>query len=146
MPDKYDNCHFPREEHYPYIRAMGQTFPKKERLKSRKILESLMQKGQSVRSYPLKLIYLPAELPENVPVQAAMAVGKRQFKSAVKRNRIKRLLREAYRLNKGPIFNNIERNYAFLILYIGSDLPSFDMVNQAMTKLLQKFMRHEIES
>ena len=104
-----------------------------------------MQSGESVKSFPLKLVYMPADLPENVPVQVAMAVGKRQFKSAVKRNRIKRLLRESYRLNKGLFFNNIERNYAFLILYIGSDLPSFEMVNQAMTKLLSKFKSHEID-
>ena len=89
---------------------------------------------------------MPADLPEQVPVQAAVAVGKRQFKSAVKRNRIKRLLREAYRLNKAPLFNNIEGNYAFLILYIGSDLPSLEMVNQAMIKLLDKFMSHEINT
>ena len=104
-----------------------------------------MQNGMSIKSYPLKLFYLPIQLPENVPVQLAVSVGKRQFKSAVKRNRIKRLLREAYRLNKGLFFNNIERNYAFLILYIGTDLPSFEMVNQAMTQLLQKFKSHEID-
>ena len=104
-----------------------------------------MQNGLSVKSYPLKLIFMPADLPENVQVQVAMAVGKRQFRNAVKRNRIKRLLREAYRLNKGSFFNNMERKYAFLILYIGSDLPSFEMVNQAMTKLLHKFKSHEID-
>lgn len=104
-----------------------------------------MQKGETVKSYPLKLFYMPAELPEEVPVQLAVTVGKRVFKSSVKRNRIKRLLREAYRLNKGLFFNNIEGNYAFLILYIGSDLPSFEMVNQAMKKLLIKFKSHEID-
>ena len=103
-----------------------------------------MQNGKSIKIYPLKLIYLETELPENVPVQAAAAVGKRSFKSAVKRNRIKRLIREAYRLNKGDIFNNIERKYAFLILYLGTDLPSFEMVNQAMSDLLEKFYRDEI--
>lgn len=104
-----------------------------------------MQSGESLKSYPLKLVFLPAVLPKDVPVQVAMAVGKRQFKSAVKRNRIKRLMREAYRLNKGLFFNNIEGKYAFLFLYIGTDLPSFEMVNEAMTKLLQKFKSHEID-
>lgn len=103
-----------------------------------------MENGASIKIYPLKLIYLETELPENVPVQMTVAVGKRRFKSAVMRNRIKRLLRETYRLNKAVIFNNIERKFAFLILYIGTDLPSFEMVNQTMSDLLQKFYRDEI--
>jgi len=69
-------------------------------------------------------------------------VPKRNFKSAVKRNRIKRLLREVYRLNKALVFNNTNNDFAFLFLYLGKDMPSFDTLNHKMKVLLKKFNSH----
>jgi len=86
------------------------------------------------------LIYLQVDLPENVKVQTGVAVPKKNFKSAVKRNRVKRLLREAYRLNKHLVFNNSEGNYAFLFLYLGKDMPQYSKVEKNMKKILQKFI------
>lgn len=67
-------------------------------------------------------------------------VGKKKFKRAVDRNRVKRMIREAYRLNKHFIFNNIEGKYAFLILYIGKDLPTLETVEKAMVSLIDKLI------
>ncbi len=118
---------------------MRSTFPKKEKLKSKKLIEQLFLEGKSVSSYPIKLIYLKTELPFDVIVQAGVSVPKKNFKSAVKRNRIKRLLRESYRLNKALVFNNSEGTFAFLFLYLGKEIPTFDQVSLQMKSVLDKF-------
>ncbi|MDO6809110.1 ribonuclease P protein component [Zobellia galactanivorans] len=116
------------------------TFPKKEKLKSKKLIERLFAEGKSVSVYPIKLIYLPTPFNYEVHFKAGMAVPKKNFKSAVKRNRIKRLLRESYRLNKPDILNNTEGSFAFLFLYLGKDMPSYASTERSMKALLQRFV------
>lgn len=118
------------------------TFPKEEKLKSKKLIETLFTQGEAVTQYPLKLIYTSCELPKEVKVQAAISVPKRNFKLAVKRNRIKRLIREAYRLNKPLIFNKIETPHAFMFLYLAKEEPDFQQLNETMQRLLHKFLKH----
>ncbi|NJB71454.1 ribonuclease P protein component [Saonia flava] len=118
------------------------TFQKREKLKSKKIIEKLFEEGKSISHYPIKLIYLKVQpLPEDVKIRAGVAVPKKNFKSAVKRNKIKRLLRESYRLNKQVAFNNIEGNFAFLFLYLGKELPQYAEVEKSLIVLLQKFSK-----
>ncbi|WP_394748132.1 ribonuclease P protein component [Spongiimicrobium salis] len=116
------------------------TFPKEEKLKSRKLIGKLFEEGKSISKYPLKLIYLETKLPEGISIQAGVTVPKRKFKKAVDRNRIKRLLRESYRLQKPLLFNNIEGNFAFLFLYLGKDIPPYEKVERNMIDILQKFI------
>ncbi|MDT7828874.1 ribonuclease P protein component [Pricia sp. S334] len=118
---------------------MDFSYPKNEKLKSRKLIDLLFAEGRSVSKYPVKLIYLKTVLPKDAKIQAGVAVPKRNFKSAVKRNRIKRLLREAYRLNKHQVFNNSDGGFAFLFLYLGKEMPSYPEVENAMIKVLARF-------
>lgn len=120
---------------------MSSKFPKKEKLKSEILIRSIFEEGKSITSYPLKLIYLDIKDPTRVKIQCGVTVPKRNFKSAVKRNRIKRLLRESYRLNKEQIFNNIEGSFAFLFLYIGKEIPGYEEVEKQMRVILQKFLK-----
>lgn len=118
-------------------------YPKKEKLKSKKLFEALFTEGKTVSTYPLKLIYLKTELPHPVRIQAGVAVPKRNLKSAVHRNRIKRLMREAYRLNKHQVFNNSEGSFAFLFLYLGKKMTNFKEMERSMTKIMSKFIDAE---
>lgn len=115
------------------------SFPKKEKLKNKQLFEKLFSEGKSVSSYPIKLVYLKTELQFDVSIQAGVSVPKKKFKSAVKRNRIKRLMRESYRLNKALVFNNSEGTFAFLFLYLGKDIPQYMQVETHMKLVLEKF-------
>lgn len=121
---------------------MKLTFNKKEKLKSEKLITQLFAEGQSVVAYPLRLVYLPTTFDDNVKVKAGVSVSKRNFKNAVDRNRIKRLMREAYRLQKGAYFNNFSTSYALMILYIGKDGTDFETVKLKMKQLFDKFLNN----
>lgn len=120
---------------------MSTSYPKKEKLKSKKLIEQLFDEGQYVSSFPLRLVYLQTTFNDDVIAKTGVSVSKRNFKTAVDRNRIKRLLREVYRLNKAMYFNNITTQYAFMILYIGKDKPSLTQVESRMKLLFEKFSR-----
>jgi ribonuclease P protein component len=115
-------------------------FPKEEKLKSKKCIDLLFSEGTAVSKFPLKLVYTATSLPNDAPIHAGVSVTKRRFKKAVTRNRIKRLMREAYRLHKNDVFNKISTTYAFMFLYIGKQEPTFEEIETAMVRLLQKFL------
>lgn len=116
------------------------SYSKKEKLKSEKLITKLFSEGQSVVAYPLRLVYLQTTHTDEVKLKTGVSVSKRNFKKAVDRNRIKRLLRETYRLNNSEYFNNITSSYALMILYISKDGTDFDSVNTKMNTLLKKFV------
>lgn len=122
------------------------SFPKNEKLKSRKVIELLFTEGKSISKFPLRLVFIQTSFHDETQVKAGFSVPKRKFKKAVDRNRIKRYIREAYRLNKGGFFNNLSTSYAFMFLYIGKEEPSFDELNKTMGQLLTKFLKNTHEN
>tara|TARA_R110000868_G_scaffold217644_1_gene467764 strand:+ start:19056 stop:19433 length:378 start_codon:yes stop_codon:yes gene_type:complete len=122
------------------------TFSKKEKLKSKKLIDKLFAEGQSVSVFPLRLVYMQSAFDEAIIAKTGVSVSKRNFKTAVDRNRIKRLLRESYRLNKASYFNNITTQYAFMILYIGTEKPTFLQVETKMKLLFEKFQNKVSET
>ena len=85
------------------------------------------------------MVYLSTALNGDILAKTGVSVSKRNFKKAPDRNRIKRLLREAYRLNKATYFNNLSTQHAFMILYIGKEKPTFLQVETKMKQLFEKF-------
>ena len=118
-------------------------FSKNERLKNKRLFQSVFDNGKVLKAYPLKIFYLPVSDAGIHQAQIGVLVGKKKFKSAVSRNRIKRIIREAYRRNKHLIFNNIEGKYAFLFLYIGDDLPISESIEKAMVAFINKLITVE---
>lgn len=119
---------------------MNFTFPKKEKLKSQKLIEKLFLEGKAVTVFPIRLLYLQTTFEDGSKIKTGVSVSKRNFKKAVDRNRIKRLLREAYRLNKPEYFNNITTSYAFMILYLGKDATDFDSINSKLKMVFKTFL------
>lgn len=115
---------------------MSLKFPKTEKLKSRKAIKELFAEGNVVSKYPLKLLYLPKS--EAEITKASVAVPKRNFKLAVTRNKIKRLVREAYRLHKSEFLESCDPNFILLFIYVGKDVPTYKKVASSMTKILKK--------
>ena len=115
---------------------MDLSYSNKEKLKSKKLIEKLFAEGRAVSVFPLRLIYLKVGETNKVGV----SVSKRNFKNAVDRNRIKRLLREAYRHNKNMLIDNNVDGYALMILYISKDIPNYDLVNSKTKALFSKFL------
>ena len=119
-------------------------FTREERLKSRKAISSLFKGGRSFVAYPLRVVWR-----ESSPYLAAMSraqilvsVPKRNFKSAVQRNRLKRQIREAYRLQKEEFYNKLlasDLHISVMVSYIAKEpLPFADIVS-GVTKLIRKF-------
>lgn len=109
----------------------GATFGKAERLGSEKHIASLFEAGHRFLCGSFSVVYLQTTLPETVPVQLLISVPKRNFPHAVDRNRIKRLIREAYRMNKHPLYaflrlNNIQLAVAFV--YTSKKITSFNHI------------------
>ncbi|MFD2825080.1 ribonuclease P protein component [Leeuwenhoekiella polynyae] len=118
---------------------MKQTFPKKEHLKRKKLLDELFSTGKKVSAYPLLLFYVETPLPEeNIAIQAGVSVAKRNHKLAVTRNRIKRLMREVYRKNKTQFQTN-DKTFAFMFIYTGREVMAIEELDKAMLKLAEKF-------
>ena len=119
---------------------MSFKFGKPEKVKSKKLIGQLFKEGDQITAFPLKLFYLPVKTEQDVKIKVAVSVPKKNFKSAVQRNKIKRLMRESCRLNKHLIFNNIEGNFAFLILYLGKELPNYRGVEDSLKGIFRKLV------
>lgn len=119
---------------------MNYTLRKDEKLKSKKQIEHLFLEGNRVKNFPFHLIYLKDEHYADFPIKVAFSVPKRNIKLAVNRNRIKRLMREIYRLNKHKIAEGISEKYKFMFIYMGKEEMSYANMEVSYLKLVEKFL------
>lgn len=119
---------------------MRNTLGKQERLKSKKLIEKLYAEGDSVKTFPLRMMYVQTAHTSEFPCQVGVSVAKRNYKLAVDRNRLKRLMRETYRLQKQIVYNNLDEPYVFMISYIGREEIKYEDLYLKMEKLLTLFI------
>ena len=119
------------------------TLKKAERLKRRKIIDQLFSEGRAVTAFPIRVQYKMIDH-LGVPLQAGFSVSSRNFKKAVDRNRIKRLMREAYRLQKNPLHESLQtkqQQLALFLIYTGKELPEYALVYEKVQVVLKKLLQ-----
>ena len=111
------------------------TFSKGERLCNYHRIQKLFQEGNSLKKYPIKLLYLAVDSQE-VNNQVLISVPKRKVRRAVHRNRIKRLIRESYRKQKSLLSSS----YSLAFVYMGTEEISYTQVSQLVDALLKQLL------
>ncbi len=120
------------------------SYNKFEKLKSRKQIELLFAKGKSISAFPVKVFYLPVEHTPKHPVQVGVGVSARNFKKAVDRNTIKRRMREAYRLHKLSLHEQLvaqQKSVAVFILWIDKQMPTTAALQELMPTVIEKLIK-----
>lgn len=115
--------------------------PKTERIYLREEIRGLYEHGEAFIAYPLRVVFCLSLSPRNVRCSIMTSVPKRLFKRAVKRNRIKRLMREAYRLNKESWIDFLTAHDLYALVsfsMVGDTLPDANTMTQAIKKALNK--------
>lgn len=125
------------------------TFCQAERLKSKLVIDKLFAGGNgSFAVFPLRTVYMKMEKTQSegtpsgsVPVSILISVPKKRFHNAVDRNRVKRLVREAYRHNKHILWNALaDKDYTVALAFIcvTDALPEYRKVEKAVIKAMNR--------
>lgn len=121
-----------------YFERMDFTFKKNERLCSKSIIDVLFENSKFINAYPFRFSYMEFKYPKGIPGQVMFIVSKRRLKNATDRNRTKRLIREAYRLQKDTIYEINNRKFAMAISFIGKEPLDFETAKKSMSKIIRK--------
>ncbi len=122
------------------------TLDKEERLCSKLLIDKLFggNASSSISAWPLRLVFLLTDKSDeaDVPVELLVSVSKRYFKRAVKRNRVKRQIREAYRINKSVLIDQMTllpgKKLLMAVIWMDDNLHPSSQVEEKMQKLLRR--------
>ena len=118
---------------------MPASLKKDERLCSFSEIQSLMKKGETFFHYPFKVVYQNISIEEEgiqAPNAIMVSVPKRNFKRAVKRNLLKRRIRESYRLNKEILAAPQGCRTNILFVYVSKDIKEFSYIEERVKEIL----------
>jgi len=118
------------------------TFTKAERLCSKKIIDDLFSGNQTrqVNHYPLMAIWKAIDLPDPTPVQVLITVPKKKFKKAHDRNRIRRQIKESYRLQKNTLYDALSMKrlqFAIVMVYIAKEKLNYTKIDHACCAIIK---------
>lgn len=134
-----------------------ESFRKSDRLYLRSRVQRLFDEGRSFKVFPFLVVYLVQAEDNNkeetlLPrgVEMLISVAKHRFKKAVDRNRFKRLIRESFRRNESrkdlvDILSMKPIHLSFAVIVLSPKLPSFEEVNKAMTKILNRLNKEVLK-
>jgi ribonuclease P protein component len=125
------------------------TFPKEEHLCRKKLIEELFSKqSSSFGVYPLRLVWIKAPAPTTAPPQVLISVSKRTFKRAIDRNRLKRLIRESYRLNKYRLTEQPNGHQVALlgIIFTGKEKSPLALVEKKLISGILRLMGTTVDA
>lgn len=125
---------------------MDSTFKKEERLKSNLSIKDLLDQGNTISSFPLKIFWNSVEDPgQKFPAKVAILVPKKKFPRAVDRNLMKRRIRESYRQNKQPLYellNKSDLKLLLVIMILSDEILTFAKIESSLKDLLLKLSKH----
>lgn len=118
----------------------GFTLSKQERLSSLKDIEVLFKEGKSFTKYPFRVIWLEKDPTSGTRIRVMFSVSKRKFPKAVDRNKVKRLMRESYRLLKPEFYQSLPLNASWDIglVYSGTEILGFAEIQRNLSKALER--------
>lgn len=122
------------------------SFKLEPRLKSRAGIDRLFQQGKTIVEFPIKLYYAPN--PGAISNALVFSVPKRKMKLSVKRNLVKRRMKEAYRKNQSLLQEGLSENNEKMLMgfiYLTDQPESFDLMEQKIMLILQRLNKLKAE-
>lgn len=118
---------------------------KAERLCSKNTIEKLFAgDAKSFSIFPLRVVFMPIERTDNPPASIMISVSKKKFKRAVKRNKVKRQIREGYRKNKHQLLDNLkdkDHNLVMAFIYLSNEIYPTEKIEETIKLILEKLNR-----
>lgn len=116
------------------------TLSKEERLSWKRYIDQLFAEGESFIAFPLRVVFFSTEAEAPVRSSILVSIPKKRVKRAVKRVRIRRLVKETYRVRKHELIDTLEaknKNMRIAFLYLGKEDPTFQEMEKGMNKAIR---------
>ena len=111
------------------------SFSKSERISEKKIIDNLFSSGKKFSVYPFDVRFLNQDENSDSISKVLITVSSSKIKSAVKRNLLKRRIKESYRINKNIIYNKL---LMIAFVYVSEEIDTFSVIDKAIKKILKK--------